>query len=600
MTEATVYRGPDATAHVTTTCGAGAMHIGHNRLKIIDRSDEANQPFRSEDGRYLLAYNGEVYNYKEIRRQLQARGHSLKTASDTEVVLHLLILEGANGLQQLDGMFALAFYDTATHQLLLARDRFGIKPLYYADTDQSFVVSSEIKGILASGLVPKELNQTQLECYLQYRHALKPQTFYKGIAELEEGHYLLWQNNSLTTTPYCSVSAPQQEEVVPTGQLISKTKELLCESVQRHLVADVPIGLFLSGGVDSTLLLALLHEAGHTQFPAFSIALKPSEGSFGTQDTYYARLAAERYKASFTPFEIDENILAGTDALVRGLDQPIADGTALVTSYLAGAVKPHVKVVLSGAGADELFGGYNRHWAFYQYLRHQNKALALRGVLRLAKPLLVTGFDHPLRNTFRLLNKLPDKIHPNPYNTFLQFTEMDSALQQLLKERSGRPKSVNQEKDWLKWCLQHDLHQYLISDVLSMTDQTSMQHSLEVRTPYLSNGLHQYLQGMAGGTLFRQGQKWVLKEVLAAQGGKEFTNRPKEGFGMPLGKWLRDPKNSWLFQELRDSKAILFEFLNYTQTQQLLHLHLNGRHDYSTEVWALLVLAKWLQFNFAS
>jgi len=600
MTAATHHRGPDATACHLSLAGKAKIYFGHNRLKIIDPSDSANQPFFSADGRYLLLYNGEIYNYRELKKNLQERGCYFGTQSDTEVILHLLILDGQRGLAQLNGMFALAFYDTQEHRLLLARDRFGIKPLFYTDTDDYFIVSSQIQGILQSGLIPKILNQNQVYHYLQYKHAAKPHTFYQHVLELSEGNVLHWEKDK---TKVCSYVNPaltnnRADDAIVTQQV----EDLLMASVLKHLVADVSVGLFLSGGIDSTLLLALLHKAGHRHFPAFTITHPASAGSFGTADAHFASLAARQYEAEHTCFEIKENILAGTDAWVQALDQPIADSAGLLTSYLSEKVKPYIKVALSGAGADELFGGYNRHRAFYLYWKRRHLVSAFRLVMPAFTPLLPTGFDHPLRKQFLLLRKLAYKLQKNPRETFLNFTAMDQAVAELWQQEKAVTSTANntpdKPADWLRWTLQHDQQHYLISDVLAITDQSSMRQSLEIRTPYLENNISAYLSGLDSEIIFRGGSKWILKEILEAQNGQAFLRRSKEGFGLPLGNWLRNPQNHYLFTELQNPQHLLFEFINFIQTQKLLQSHWRQRQDFSTEIWALIVLAKWLQHNF--
>jgi asparagine synthase (glutamine-hydrolysing) len=348
MTAVTQHRGPDATGFHTAACGSGQIYFGHNRLKIIDLSDQANQPFLSAEGRYVLVYNGEIYNYRQLRRQLQQQGVPFRTESDTEVIQQLLIREGQAGLSQLNGMFALACYDTWQQSLWLARDRFGSKPLFYADTGDYLLVSSTIAGIQAPGLVKKEVQADQVLHYLQYKHAAGPATFYQHISAVEPGTALCWARGQrqLPAFRFLPQETRRPENL---AALVAPTEGLLMASVEQHLVADVPLGLFLSGGIDSTLLLALLAQAGHRHFPAFSISLSPAEGSFGSRDGHFARLAARQYQAEHTCFEVDDTLLQDTDAWVATLDQPIADSAGLLTAFLSRQVKPYIKVALSGA-----------------------------------------------------------------------------------------------------------------------------------------------------------------------------------------------------------------------------------------------------------
>lgn len=603
MNKTTHHRGPDATGLFVHRTPQESYFFGHNRLKILDYSDAANQPFFSVSNRYLLIYNGEIYNYRELKQNLKKHGFTFRTESDTEVVLKLLIQQGQAGLDKLEGMFALVFFDMENNELLAARDRFGQKPLYFAETDEVFIISSEVKAITNSGLVKKELNEGQLLHYLSYKHAAKPQTFFRNIYELEEGHYGIFANNRWQTKTFVPGFSTPGTTVLPPEEIVAQTSELLQRSVLRQLQADAPVGLFLSGGIDSTLLLALLAEAGHTNFPAFSVANQASERSFGSDDYYYSRLAAQQYGARHVVFDIDDSILNNFGQLIEAMDQPIADGATLLTDFLSRQTHHTAKVALSGAGADELFGGYNRHRAFYQYLRNKPLLMFAKPFLRALAPALPTGFAHPLRKNFRLMRKMATKIKSEPDHTFRLFTAMDAelchALKPGLKKPYQRPEALPGKKnEWLNWALQHDQHEYLISDILALTDQTSMRHSLEVRLPYLDNALQQFISSLRPDLLFKYGQKWILKELLSQHEGTEYLRRAKEGFGMPLGLWLRKPANSWLLEPLRNRRSLLFNYLDFDAVQQLLFRHQKAKQDFSVEIWALITLAFWLEKHF--
>ena len=605
MNEATQHRGPDHTAFYMHRSADQTYYFGHNRLKIIDCSDAANQPFFAKNGKYLLIYNGEVYNYRDLRRELKEAGNTFSTESDTEVILKLLIRDGASTLEKLDGMFALVFFDLEKNQLLFARDRFGQKPLYYAETKDYFIISSEIKGILASGLVKKELNEGQLGNYLTYKYARKPETFFRNILELEEGNYGELFESKLQIQSYLHTFSAKNDTVLEPEEILSQTQELLQQSLMRQLQSDVPLGLFLSGGIDSTLLLSLLADAGHTNFPAFSIANQAAEKSFGSEDFHFARLAAEHYGARHTVFDIDDSIFQRFLPLIESMDQPIADGAALLTDFLSHKTHGQVKVALSGAGADELFGGYNRHVAFYKYLQNRKLLLLAKPFLRTVASVLPTGSAHAWRKQFRLAKKLAFKIKAEPNRTFRLFTSMDKELRYCLKTQIVTFTTENgmfpkEKTGWLHWALHLDQHEYLISDILALTDQTSMRNSLEVRLPYLSNDLHKFVSSLRPDLLFKHGQKWILKELLQQQEGDQFIRRAKEGFGMPLGLWLRRPQNAWLLEPLQNRKHLIFNYLDFHAVQQLRYKHQQGKHDLSVELWALITLTFWLEKNFGA
>ena len=601
MTGCTVHRGPDHSANLQVKSNGNTFFFGHNRLRVIDLSQNADQPIWSPNGRFLLLYNGEIYNYRELKQEL--REYDFKTESDTEVVLALLIKLGAPGLQKLNGMFALVLFDKENGTLLAARDRFGIKPLYYAETSHALIISSEISPIIKTGLVEKNLNEAQLHHYLRYKFAKKPNTFFSGIYELEEGSLLLSGPNGVKTDTYLSAitTSAETDFATDTAEIILKTESLLIESVQRQLAADVPVGLFLSGGTDSTLLLAILAELGHKNFPTFSVNARPEEHSFGTEDNLFAPMAASLFQADHTSLEITENLLNLLPGIITGLDQPIADSAALLTYFMSGEAKKSVTVALSGAGADELFAGYNRHWAFYKYLQHRSKFTALMPLLRTGTKMLPTGIHHPLRKQFQLIKKMAPGISASAKHTFLNFTALQPQLAQLLiaqpQTNAVLDENLNHD-ELLQWALHHDTHQYLISDILALTDKMSMRHSLEIRVPYLDNELADYLRHIPAGQLFKGRNKWPLKQLLTNRGGQAFANRKKEGLGLPLGAWLRKPTNTWLLKPLTNKSGFIFKYLDFDKTQKLLQAHQKSRSDFSLEIWALVVLAWWLDKEF--
>jgi asparagine synthase (glutamine-hydrolysing) len=375
MNHATQHRGPDHSGFYNLLKDGKNLYFAASRLKIMDLSDNANQPFVSEDGNYILVFNGEIYNYHDIKNTLLHKGYTFKSSSDTEVLFHALIESGDRIIKKLNGMFALIFYDRNNDRLFFARDRAGMKPLFYYEDDLFLIASSEIKGILASGLVKKELDEQQIPHYLKFRVARKPSTFFKNIFELEEGRIICKTGHNTEIDDYDSYI---QKDLTPIhdAQLIEKVEETIYEAFLRHTIADVPLGLFLSGGVDSTLLLALAQRE-RKSLPTFSIIHEENTRSYGTMDGLYSRLAVKKFGNSLDHHEIiaSPDILNEVDDLIGQMDQPIGDSAALLTWFLSRYAKNMVKTVLSGTGADEFFAGYNRHHAFYHYLKH-HKALS--------------------------------------------------------------------------------------------------------------------------------------------------------------------------------------------------------------------------------
>ena len=589
MNKATAHRGPDASGHVRYSKKQTA-YIGNNRLKVNDLSDAANQPMVSEDGRYILSYNGELYNYRELQKKY-LQGYSPKTSSDTEVLLTLLVNKGKEILPELNGMFAFAFYDSRIEKLLLARDASGIKPVYYYKDKNYFITSSELKGILASGLVEKKMNEKKIPHYLQFKYVKKPQTFYADIFELEEGSYLELEGNTITINKYATATALNSytdEELVTTAEGILKN------ALQRQLVADVPCGLFLSGGVDSTLLLALIREQGIKNFPTFSIANDKKDKSFGTEDFYYSSLAAKQYEAEHCELNISSTNLSQLPDFINSIDQPIGDGAAFLTYLLSQQAAKQVKVILSGAGADELFAGYNRHEAYYYYLNNFYTKEILISIIKRFSGKLPHGFNHPLRKQFRLLSKFLSQIDKNPSITYTNFCSSE-----VFPNTSAIEENTNRTiEEWMQYSLQMDRKEYLISDILALTDTMTMSSSIEARVPYLDAELVAFAGSLSSDTLLKHGPKWILRKILDKRGGQAYTERAKEGFGMPFGNWIREQNN--ILEELLDKNNLLFRYVNYEKVKGLVSLHLQRKKDYSTELWSLLVLALWLKKEFAA
>ncbi|QHT71250.1 asparagine synthase (glutamine-hydrolyzing) [Rhodocytophaga rosea] len=594
MLQALHYRGPDAASQLSIKNHNHCVYIAQNRLRITDIRSEADTLFQSEDGRYTLAYNGEIYNYQDIRKRLE-RSYHFRTQSDTEVLLYLLIAEGLEGISQVNGMFAFTFYDRMEEKLYLCRDRFGMKPLFYAENEKYLIVSSEIKGILASGLIEKEPNSKQIPHYLRFKFAQRPNTFYKNIYEIEPGYvYIYNPGKSLLK----SSKLPAFQVSVPENFSLTQIEQSLVEAVQMHLPAEVPAGLFLSGGVDSTLLLAMIRESGKKDFPVFSIANSAKDASFGTQDYLFARKAAQQYGAAYHEIEISPDLLANFYAFVEKIDQPVGDGAAWLTWLLSQEAKKFVKVIISGAGADELFAGYNRHQAYFQYLKHYSWLQYLLPVLKKSAFLLPDGSSHPFRKQARLLHKLLSQMDVSRQQTFVNFTA-HLAFAETNSEDNLFPEATGQNMEqYLQQALQYDREHFLSADVLAITDRMTMQASLEARLPYLDAHLSALMESIPASVLLQKGKKWILKDILSRKGGQAYVQRSKEGFGMPFGQWLKSVNGKFLRELLQNRKALLYEHTSYAEINKLVQLHLAGKSDYSSELWTIVLLIAWLEQEF--
>ncbi len=599
MNEATKHRGPDCQKHFSFQLSDCQLFLGHTRLKIIDLDNRSNQPMIDESQQYTLVFNGEIYNHYLLKNQLIDEGCRFVTSSDTEVVLQWLIQKGTNGISDLEGMFAFAFFDKQKQLLFCGRDPIGMKPLYYFENDKQLVISSEIKGIIASQLYQKKLDEGQLLHYLNYRHTVYPSTFFKNILSLNPGNTLTWQANQPL-----SIASPDfypTQDIVPISEeaLLRQCETLLIESVGNHLVADVPVGLFLSGGVDSTLILSLLNKHYPKQYHSFSIGYKKDEKSFGTKDYRFAPLAAKQYGGMHEEILIGPEVLKDFDSFIRKIDQPIGDSAALLTLHLSQVACKKVGVALSGAGADELFGGYNRHLGFMKYLRNHNTFKKFHLPIKQVIRHLPTGFDHRFRQKFQLYKKFASSLHSDPsvtYHNFASFQVADDTENEVLWEQeTDKTGFVNFN---MKKALQYDRKIYLPNDILALTDSMSMQSSLEVRMPYLSNDLIKWSHGISPDLLMKHGRKWILKHLLNQYGGAAFANRKKEGFGLPFGSWLRSGYANHLLDFFEDQNCIIFEYLDRTYAQKQLDDHLRHKKDNTLFLWSIITLGSWLKVNF--
>lgn len=588
MTELTNHRGPDEVGIKIIEHQNANYLLGVNRLKITDQSSAARQPFLSKDKKFALLFNGEIYNYSSLKNRLLNHGIQFDSHSDTEVLFHWLKIFGKNGIHELNGMFAFIFIDFETDDVVVARDRFGIKPVYYFHDDRYVIVSSEIQPIVQAGLVDKKLNEIQLKHYLRYKYVCPPETLYKNVFEILPGNIL-----NINDTGFELENITMHSESSDTDNIdLSKIEDLLKDSLLQQLTAPVPVGLLLSGGVDSTLLLALAKHEGFS-LPSFSIVNAPNESTFGTDDYRYANKAARLYGSEHNEVKVDISILNQFDSFIKKMDQPIGDSSYIMTSQICSHASSSMKVLLSGAGADELFGGYNRHWAFYQYLKYKNSLNRIMPAARFLSGLLPTGIPLPFRKRLRMINKFARDYDNAPAITFQNFL----SYQEFGEGDDENPTFKSKEK-WLRWALDLDLKNFLVSDVLALSDKASMQHGIELRVPYLSEELVNYLQKGRAEYLLKNGRKWILKELLIKYEGKEFATRPKEGFGLPLSHWLMDKQVKHLWEFKADNDQPVFKYLDRDLLDSLVLQQKQQKADHGPILWSILVLAHWLNHHF--
>ena len=585
MNQRILHRGPDSTGIFKSKLLRSTIFLGANRLAIQNTSSASNQPLEASGS--CLIFNGEITNYKNLNNN--GTEHS-----DTSSLYHFLKEHSTGRLHELVGMFAFVFYDKGEQTLLLARDQHGVKPLYHFEDEKYFIASSEIKGILASGLVEKKLNARQINHYLRFKYCEAPGTFFENIIELLPGTSMKisLESGKKTLSNFKKVSF---KTTYSKDELIKNLESPLLNSTALNLSAAVPSGLLLSGGIDSTLLLAMISKLGSGKYPCYIVSTSTNELA-DSPDFKYALEAAKQFGGEPRVLNVSEDSLFRLPQVIAALDQPIADSASMLTYLISEFASQEVKVLLSGAGADEYFAGYNRHKAFYYYLKyiHSNR---LAKTLLAAVPNPSKTFGRSLNAKFTILNKFKSSIEDDPFATFMNFQSMNflpnfNHDETLVKEKwtleTSFPSALN-----------FDRARYLRSDVLALTDVMSMGQSIEVRVPFLDQNLTNFAETIQEDELIKGGRKWMLKTLLKNYNVSDaFINRPKYGFGLPFGDWIRKKELTDLLAPLMDQKMLLFEYVEYHQVQKILHEHRSYKTNWATEIWALITLQIWLDQNF--
>lgn len=581
--------------------------LGHRRLSIIDTRAVAHQPMWDPSGRYCLVFNGEIFNYRELKQTLLQQGVTFRTESDTEVLLHLCLREGEKALDQLNGFFAFCLYDQQEESLLLARDRYGIKPLVYVSDENRFAFASEIKSLLHYG-IEKTLDYETLYTYLQLNYAPAPHTIFTSIKKLMPGHWLKVTRGHVESGRYYQIPyPPYAPSSLSYPQAQPRFQQLLEAAVQRRLVADVPLGSFLSGGIDSSVVatLAARHKPDlHT----FSIGYR-DEKFF--DETAYAQLVATKIGSTHTVFSLTNPDLYEHlyDAL-NYLDEPFADSSALAVYILSRETRKHATVALSGDGADELLGGYNKHAAFYRTLHPgwREKTVTAFSFLWDVLPQSRNGF---FSNRIRQLNRFAHGMNqplPDRYWTWAAFADEPHALrvlspasrQQLhlatYAQRKADLLSQLSPGDEMNKVLLTDMHMVLANDMLTKVDWMSMANSLEVRVPFLDVELVNFaFQLPSDYKINKHLRKRILQDVYRDVLPPELYNRPKKGFEVPLLRWFRTEMKSTITEDLLGRKRIEEQgIFHYPEIEKLKkQLFSSNPGDVHARIWGLVVFQQW-------
>jgi len=590
------HRGPDDEGtHLDADVG-----LGSRRLSIIDLAG-GRQPIYSEDGNIAVVFNGEIYNYRELRSRLQRRGHTLATNSDTEVIVHLYEDAGDDCVRELRGMFAFALWDARRKRLLLARDRLGIKPLYYARRGGQLVFGSEIKALLQHPAVDARPNLESLGHFLSLKYVPAPQTMFQGVEALPPGALLVCDANGPRVRPYwqLSFSGPangHRSEASYAEELAS----LLRESVERHLVSDVPFGAFLSGGIDSSAIVALMSEFLNAPVKTFSVGFD-GEGA-AVSELPYARVVARHYATEHHEILLrGEDLAAQAEKIVWHLDQPIADPAALANYMVAELARRHVKMVLTGEGGDELFAGYARHAGdklapLFGRVPRPVKAAALAVTSRLPglhRPKLALYALCQPTETSRLVNWFP-LFNPEMKTALLtdeaRIGLNGSSAEHVFADRLARTDAA----DPLSRMLFLDTTLWLPDDLLARGDKTSMAASIEARVPLLDHKLVEFAAALPPHLKVRRlARKYLLKQVSRAWLPSQIIRRKKQGFPIPLSAWFRHEARPFVRDVLSPAAVRRRGLFNPHAIQALLDRNERGDFECGEWLWALVNVELW-------
>ncbi|MDQ3743195.1 MAG: asparagine synthase (glutamine-hydrolyzing) [Acidobacteriota bacterium] len=601
MNEAIRHRGPDEEGAYLE----GHVGLAMRRLAIIDLAG-GQQPIANEDRTCWIVFNGEIYNYRELKKRLEDLGHRFRTDCDTEAIVHAYEQYGADCPKYLRGMFAFAIWDTRRQELFLARDRVGKKPLLYAKAAGAFVFGSEFTALLPHPAVSRDVDREAIHHYLSFMCVPAPMTAYRSIRKLEPGHSLtLTRDGQIKTERYWQPDFTRKIKVSE-EEAGARALDLLREAVRVRLMSEVPLGAFLSGGVDSSAVVALMAEESDAPVKTFSIGFDEQDFS----ELHHARRVAERVGADHHEFIVRPDALEVLPTLVEHYGEPYADSSAIPTYYVSRETRRHVTVALNGDGGDECFAGYER----YAAMRLSETYRKLPGVLRervIRQAVALLPASELRRGRVRSLKRFLRAASLPPVERYLRWVSVfdAQAKDELYTAEFRRETAGRGAGEWLApWfarangagvvdaSLLADTMTYLPNDLLVKVDIASMAVSLEARSPFLDHHVIEFAASLPEGLKLRRlTTKYLLKRALRGLLPRENLTRGKMGFGVPVGHWLRGPMQGFLREQLLSDKAARRGLLRAEAVRRLVEIHVRGEHDLGNQLWTLLMLELWFQ-----
>jgi asparagine synthase (glutamine-hydrolysing) len=596
MTDAVAHRGPDSAGYYV----APGIGLGHRRLSIIDLST-GDQPLSNEDGTVWTVFNGEIYNYAEVRAELVAHGHRFRTDSDTEVIVHGYEEWGDLCVERFRGMFAFAVWDAVARRLMIARDRLGVKPLYYAELPGvGLVFGSELKSLLEDPDVPRDWRPDAIDAYLTLLYIPAPATIYRGISKLPPAHVLVAEKGTVRTFRYWDLEFTGEGDERREEEYLEQLDALLRESVALRQISDVPLGAFLSGGIDSTAVVAYMVETS----PRPPVTISVGFDDHAYDELAHAETVARHLGCEFHARTVTPDVASLLPTLAWHFDEPFADSSAVPTYYVSKAARELVTVALSGDGGDELWAGYARH----RVERLEQRARRMLGPARRAAAWLGQALPLSVKGAraLRHLGERPDQAYAlkHAYGMFEPGAKPRLYSGDFLDSVRGHDPFVPFRNAYRRCAspnaidraLYVDVHTYMVDDILTKVDRMSMAVSLEAREPLLDHRLLEFAASVPASLKLRDGRtKYLLRKALDRRVPRTIVDRAKRGFEAPIGEWLRGPLAPMADALLGDGRLRARGVFNDTEVARLWTEHRDGRSDHRHRLWQLIMLELWFR-----
>ena len=596
-----IHRGPDDEG-IFIKNDSPSVGLGHRRLSIIDLYRAGHQPMANEDGRIWLVFNGEIYNYKELRGRLVDKGHIFKSNADSEVIIHLYEDYGKDCVKYLRGFFAFAVWDETKKLLLLARDRVGKKPLIYYHDEKNLCFASEFFALFANGLVKKEINYEAIHYYLTFGYIPAPLTIYENVFKLPPAHLLILEEREITLEQYWRLDYSNKINISE-HDAAEEILRLIKEAVKIRLYSDVPLGAFLSGGIDSSTVVALMSQLSGAKVKTFSIGFKEQDYS----ELEYARTIAKRFNTEHNEFIVEPKALEILPSLVEHYGEPYADSSCIPTYYVARETRKYVTVALNGDGGDELFAGYERYQAMLISEVYQKFPNFTKNIISNLFRNLPDSTNS--KNRLRKIRRFFEAVNLARNQRYLRWVGIfsDDLRDSLYSEDFKKKIQGNDPLNWLLPYLNHpnglglldrllmtDTNTYLPNDLLVKVDIASMANSLEGRSPFLDHRLMEFVARLPSEYKMKRFiKKYILKKAIKGLVPEKNVHRRKMGFGVPAGEWFRSDLKELLFETVLSDKFFNRGYFNSEAVRTMVYKHINGQKDYALKIWALLMLELW-------